>query len=286
MKAKTTTSRRTKASPQTPAVPDYGDLKSAGFEGTTQQDFVLPFLNVLQKNSPQVDEDDERHVEGAAAGDLLIPATGRLWKGKDGVVVVPVRTARLFEEWVVRDQGSGGGGYVGSHEVDSEAVTKARAAAGGRRVGKLPVPGTGHELVETFYVFCLVLDSAESVEPSCFAVIPFSSTKIGPYKRWMTSMRVVPGAPPLFAFRTLLRTKDQRNTKGSFKNVSAEPAVGKDWQECLIPRRLEDQQEDELHPILTAARELHDQITAGQITVERPSDGSHGGSETEEESAF
>ncbi len=66
---------------------DLEQYAGQGFENTTSQDLPTPFLNVLQSNSPQIDEDDERYVEGAKAGMFYNTAAGELFKTLVCVIV-------------------------------------------------------------------------------------------------------------------------------------------------------------------------------------------------------
>lgn len=196
------------------ATMDYGDLAGAGFQNQTQEDIGIPFLGILQGLSPQMET-----VEGAKLGKLINTITNDLYDGKTGVGFVPAVTQHVYVEWVPRDNG---GGFVGLHELDSEVVTKARAEGG--RFGKITLPN-GNELLETFYVYGLLVRPDGAVEQS---VIAFTSTKIKAYRGWMAKARlvqiVVPGKkpqnPPLFAHRFRLTTVKEKNKEGEYYNFS------------------------------------------------------------------
>lgn len=194
-----------------PVVHDYGDYAGAGFENQDRSDYSIPFLAVLQGLSPELET-----LEDAKPGHILNKVTQDVVPGKDGIVFVPCYTQHVYVEWVPKDAG---GGIVGTHELDSEVVAQARAAA---RVGKFTLPN-GNELVETFYVFGVLVGEDESTTQ---AVIAFTSTKIKKYKAWMTKARTVqmrlPDGrrinPPLFAHRYRLKTVKEKNAKGEFYN--------------------------------------------------------------------
>ena len=47
---------------------DMETQAGAGFEGATAEDFSIPFITILQKMSPQCDEDSDGYVDGAKPG--------------------------------------------------------------------------------------------------------------------------------------------------------------------------------------------------------------------------
>lgn len=194
-----------------PVVHDYGDYAGAGFEQQDRSDYSIPFLAVLQGLSPELET-----LENAKPGHILNKVTQDVFAGKEGLAFVPCYTQHVYVEWVPRDAG---GGIVGVHELDSPVVAQARANA---KVGKFMLEN-GNELIETFYVYGIVVGEDESTS---HAVIAFTSTKIKKYKAWMTKartiqMRLPDGRkinPPLFAHRYRLKTVKEKNAKGEFYN--------------------------------------------------------------------
>lgn len=196
----------------------YEEEAGAGFEGMTADEMIIPRITILQKMSPQVDEDKESYVDGAKAGKMINSVTGQLYE-KEGFNFIPVHRVHEFLEFVPRDQG---GGFQGSHSPDSQLVAKAREAAEGNW-GKLKVQegdGAGNDLIETFQVYGLVVEE-DMFYPS---VLSFSSSNIRVFKRWMTMARSVQlrgddghrFTPPLFAHVYRVSTQYQENAKGSW----------------------------------------------------------------------
>lgn len=215
---------------------DYGNDSGEGFEGTTASDLSIPFINILQSNSPEITDET---IPGASMGDLVNTVTKELTKGKDGFVFIPVHKEEAWVEWIPRDSG---GGLAGTHSPTSDLIQSIIAKNGG---SKIPPKGSdgkrvgfkngNNELVETFYVYGLVLsEDGNSVES--FAVLSFSSTKIKPYRDWMTSMYMLKGKPPLFANRARIKTEKQKNSSGTFANFSISPFAST-WAESLINPR-------------------------------------------------
>ena len=210
-----------KETPVATAVYDYGEDARVGFEGTKSTDLSVPFLQLLQANSPQVADDNP---PGSRAGMLFNTVTSKVSGAEN---FLPVHTVEMFVEWVARDQG---GGFVAAHEPSSDVVKEALAGEA-RPQGKIILP-SGNELIQTHYVYGLVLD-ADGTSSDGFAVIGFTSTKIKVYRDWKTAMYMLKGRPPIYAFRARISTVKQKNEHGTFFNFSVAP-LGATWTECLI----------------------------------------------------
>jgi hypothetical protein len=198
---------------------DFGDDAGKGYENQSSDDVQIPFLNVLQGLSPEVvDEDSD-----LKAGMIFNTVTQEAIKGSDGMVVIPVTTQHVFVEWVPRLKG---GGYVATHLPESPVVQKAKAEA--VKFGKYT---TGeNDLVETFYVYAL--DAATGN----YMIIPFTSTKIKPYKSWNSACKLfnhtaydIPKRPPMFAHRVSLTTEKESRPGGdsyNYRMTPLNPATG------------------------------------------------------------
>lgn len=182
----------------------------SGFEGMDASHFVIPYLGLLQPLSPQVLEAKEQYIPGAKPGMLYNSVTNRIFDGKQGVRFIPVHVQHQQVEWVPRDQG---GQLIARHEVDEPAVIDARQKF---PVGKAPF-GDGNELIETFYVYGLMIEPDGRFER---VVVSFKSTDINEYKKWMTKARsvqkIVEGrvvTPPLYShfFRMRSIAKNKNN---------------------------------------------------------------------------
>lgn len=244
---------------------DYGADVGAGFENQTNSDISIPFLSVLQSNSPQITE-----REDARPGMLLNTVTEELFSGKIGRLFVPALTKHVYVEWKPR---SAGGGMVAIHPVESEVAKK---AVTGGTFGKYKVGD--NDLVETFYMYGMLLN--EDSTPDIMAVISFSSTKIGVYKRANTKIRMfqLPQpdgrkvTPPLFAHRLRITSVSEKNAKGDYFNFDIQPAVNGSIKESLLPPG---------HPALEAARDCKIAVEsntakAAYETAEKPAAGNAG----------
>ena len=190
---------------------DYADYAGAGFENQTSDDYSIPFLQILQALSPQIQEN-----EALRQGMILNTVTGETFEGKVGIAFVPATTQHVYVEWKPRDAG---GGFVGIHEPSSDLI---RQCVANQAFGDYRTPD-GNELIETFYVYGVAIDSDENVSQ---AVLAFSSSKIKKYKGWMTKAKTIqlplPDGrripAPLFAHKYRLRTVSEKNNKGQFFN--------------------------------------------------------------------
>lgn len=225
----------------------YNDFLGEGFENQTQDDIAIPFINLLQSMSPEVQDGG---IDGAKPGMLINSVTQELYSE---IEFVPAFSKHVFVEWVPRDQG---GGIVATHNVDSELVRKVRVE---QEFGKYRTP-EGNDLIETFYLFGV---ASEDGNPLGMAVIAFTSTKIKSYKAAMTRLRTftIPQkdgrrvSPPMYAHLLKLSTKTQKNSKGTFYVPALTPAIENDVSKSLLPT-------SDIH--FQMARECYDLVKEGK----------------------
>lgn len=248
--AKTEAKNEVAVKDQNTALAEYGayaDYAGAGFENQTSDDYSIPFLQILQALSPQLQENDSLRQ-----GMILNTVTGEVWDGKKGIAFVPATTQHVYVEWKPRDAG---GGFVGIHEVNSELV---RACVSTQDFGDYKTPD-GNELIETFYVYGIAIDGDDN---SCEAVLAFSSSKIKKYKGWMTKAKTIqiplPDGrripAPLFAHRYRLKTVSEKNNKGQYFNWD----IAFDGANAVEARLLPD------NPVFQAAVGIKQLIEAGK----------------------
>lgn len=244
---KETRAEVTKTTASVPQSYDYGTDAGKGFENTKGSDLSIPFILVLQSNSPQV---ENSNPAGAAAGKLLNSVTLELADGETGVPFLPCYREDKFIEWIPR---TAGGGLVEMHAPESAIVKEAMGRAQSR-FGKLRTTG-GNDLVETHSVYGLTL-TEDGERPTGFAVVSCSSTKIKPFRNWFTNMYMVAGRPPLFAHRAVIRTVKQKNSKGVFYNFEFRPLRGSTLASMIDPRTQTE--------LLTAARQFREMVESGK----------------------
>jgi hypothetical protein len=202
----------------------------AGMENATEDSFAIPFLSVLQSNSPQVDEADGKFIEGAKAGMLYENVTGQLIDGKErGALIVPCHYKRVFLRWGPR--GGEGAGFKG--EIAPEVVADMRQKRQIVEVdGRLYVPlpdGTVNEkrcdrIVDTRNHYVLLVNEAEGTAVQ--ALLSLRSTQIKKSKALMSALASVrvqgpsgPYQPSMFASTVRVHTVPEKNDDGSWFGV-------------------------------------------------------------------
>lgn len=227
----------------------YEAYAGQGLDDLSTEDKGLPFFEVLQPLSPEVDD-----IPGAVAGMIINKATKELY---DTIRFVPACRAHVYTEWVPRDDG---GGLVAQHELTSPVVADARSK---QRVGKFILPN-GNELIETFYLYGLVLDENDNPTP---AVISFTSTKIAAYKQLTTRadslmFRTADGRKlkfPWFAHTWKLGTEKKKKDKYTwFTWTVAFDGVNDKAEEARLPAD---------HPAVALASDIVSSMKAGALKV-------------------
>jgi hypothetical protein len=230
----------------------------AGMEGATSDSFAIPFLSVLQKGSPTVDEALPTYVEGHKAGMFYENVTGRTFDGKAGVTIVPCAYRRVFLRW--GPKGVEGSGFKG--EILPEQVAQLRAD--GKIVdldGRLyfPLPdGTVNDKkcdrvadVRNHYVLLVDRENGGWTQ----ALLSLGSTQIKKSKMLMSALASVKfkGAagmftPPTFANVVTATSIGESNDKGTWHGVKFELAGKVDRAE-----------------VYAAAKAFHASVSAGLV---------------------
>ena len=206
---------------------DYSQYAGKSMEDIGQDEAGMPFLKILQAQSPEV-IGPQGKIEGAGAGLLMNTATQEL---SESIRFAPAIRQHVFVEWRPRKEG---GGIVNVHAVNSPIVAAAKAAS--TEFGKYKTEA-GNDLVETFYVFGHVLDADNNVTGGI--VVPFSSTGIKKYKKQFISrirMFTVNGVnPPMFAHTVVITSETETNDSGTWSNYKIAFANDNNVEASLLP---------------------------------------------------
>lgn len=215
-----------------PAI-DFAADSGGGMEGAGQESFAIPFLQVLQKGSPQVDEASGVAIEGAKSGMLYDTVTGKLFDGKAaGVLFVPCAYKRVFIHWGPRE--GAGGGFKG--ELTGDAIAQMRAAGKivefeGRLYAPLPDGSVNEKKCDRFsdtrnHYGMLVDEETGAYTP---VLLSLTSTQIKKSKMLMSLLAGVKlkGAagyftPPTYANQIRVTTVPESNDKGTWHGVRFE----------------------------------------------------------------
>lgn len=194
---------------------NYGSHgRGTGLEDADRDSFAIPFIQVLQKMSPQLDRNNAAFIDGAAEGDFLNTASLEVYDGQEGILVAPVKFKRSFTAWIIREKG---GGFKGEYAVDDPVVMTTQADAKNRNI----LPGTEIQLVDTRLHGCILL-SGDVPTP---ALLSLTSTQIKKSKRWNSyqSERSQKDDKPIFAHVYRITTIPEHNDQGSWMGVQIDP---------------------------------------------------------------
>ena len=184
-----------------------------GNEFVTARDTKLPILKILYSNSPVLDESDGKFNDKARQGDIYNEITGNLYKGKDGVLVVPCLYVNTFNEW--KDRGDSPGRPIAIHR-DYDIMRKTSRSDDGK--DRLE---NGNYVEDTGNHFVYILD--KNYAPVETALITMKSTQKKKSKLWnsMLQSRRVKGSngffcPPSWSQVYKLTTTKESNSQNSW----------------------------------------------------------------------
>lgn len=207
-----------KESAQLPAGMSMDDLladSGAGTSDMSMDDIAVPYLYILQSNSPQVNADHELYVQGAAAGMFYNNVSGEVYDGRTtGLKVIPCAYERKYVEWIDRD--SGGGGYVADHDIDSGILSETKPNEKG-----IPILGNGHLIIETAYHYVYMFNPHTSVWEEI--IIPMKSTFLKKSRRWNKTLMttLIPGTTnraPRWLYPYQLKTVKESKNNNTWSN--------------------------------------------------------------------
>lgn len=248
---------------------DYSQDAGLGMEGTDKSSFAIPFIAILQGQSPQIET-----VEGAKPGLFINTVTNQLFKE---MYVIPCAYQRRFLRWAPREEG---GGYRGDYSPVDVELGKVEGAAlndeGRYMIGK-------DELKDTRNHFVLAQSATGGFQR---ALISLSSTQIKKSKRWMSQiqgieMKDAKGKtfnPASFMFMYKLSTVKEENNKGSWYGLLVELVMMQHPTETVehpsvkdmrVPRMVPRPVGDELYLL---GKAFHQNVVKGEIEIAPPQD--------------
>ena len=197
-------------------LPANFNLEEAAGEGQeyiSARDVKLPILKILYANSPVLDESDGKYIASAKQGDIYNEVTGSLWKGKEGIVVVPCLYINTFNEW--KDKGDSPGRPIKIH-TDPSIMSDTKRSEDNK--DRLP---NGNYVEDTGNHFVFILD--KNYLPQEQSLIAMKSTQKKKSKTWNSMMqtRRMPGKkgyfrPPTWATTYRLTTTKESNSQNSW----------------------------------------------------------------------
>tara|TARA_E500000331_G_scaffold236656_1_gene226954 strand:- start:5555 stop:6325 length:771 start_codon:yes stop_codon:yes gene_type:complete len=137
-----------------------------GAEEIKSDDVSTPILKILHQLSPECNERDAKHVEGAKPGMIYASGFGKLIEGKEGLEIIVAHSQTRYPEW--QERGDSASAPVGTHlEIPADATEE--------RNGRYRLPN-GNYVEKTAYFYVLAIVDKE-LKP---AVIPMRSSNLSP----------------------------------------------------------------------------------------------------------
>jgi len=168
-----------KKSAPLPSTIDLEASAGQGSEYVTARDTKLPILKILYASSEVLDEGSGKYIPTAKQGDIYNDTTGNLYKGKDGIIVVPCLYINTFNEW--KDRGDSKGRPVGIH-LDPAVLRETKRGEDNK--DRLP---NGNYIEDTGNHFVYILD--KDYNPVETALIAMKSTQKKKSKTWNSMMQ-------------------------------------------------------------------------------------------------
>lgn len=225
----------------------------SGLEGIRSDDLAIPFLGIIQSNSPQRKKSDGAYIQGADEGMVFNNVTNELFKEDEGVWLIPAHFESKMVHWRPREEG---GGFLGTYDPD-DPILKDTTRDGAKE--KL---ADGTYFVKTSQFYCIQVYPDGNYKR---VVLPMASTQLKKSRRWNTMMmeqtRVHPKTgrrftPPSFATKYHLATQPEENDRGSWYG----------WR-ILEAKPLDLEQEYDLYQ---AAKQFKESITKGDVQTSTP----------------
>lgn len=177
----------------------------------------IPFLQILQSNSPQVKPGESKYIQGAQMSMLYNTVTNSVYEAiKKGVTAVPCYHYATIIQWRLREKG---GGFIKDLGlvVGQQLLSKTHKDEKGREV----LPDNETHLVLTEVYFLLLIDGDGGVHQM---MCTMTSTQLKKARNWnsriMNKKVDVPGQgpvqAPMFFYSYLLKTCSESNAKGSW----------------------------------------------------------------------
>ena len=198
------------------AIIDYSAQAGHGMDNISNNDLQIPFLQIIQTNSPEVDKTstnyENKGIKGASAGDIFNTVSREVLAdfGKP-LNVIPVNYNKAWVEWVPREEG---GGMV---KVHNDADILRETTKNEKYKDVLP---NGNIIETTAYHYVLYSHNDNWVQ----ALISMQATQLKHSRAWLskiTSIRMkkedgTSFVPPMFSHSYNLYAVTESNKYGSW----------------------------------------------------------------------
>lgn len=188
---------------------DFGDDVGKGFEGAGREAYAIPFLAILQSNSPQCKKSEGAYIKGAEEGMFFNTVANEVYSGEEGILVIPAAFQQTYVEWGTREKG---GGFIQEHDylAGGSLIKNTRRDDKNRNI-----LSNGHQLNDTRNHYLLYQDSDGHWQP---ILMSLTSTGIKFSRNWMTTMQRLAQnhRAPMYGLVFRMTTEAHSNDKGSW----------------------------------------------------------------------
>lgn len=190
---------------------DFSTDAGSGFEEMDSDCFAIPFLTLLQKMSPQCDEMEGSYIEGAKSGDFFNTASGKIYKGKDGILIIPCAFVHKYNLWVPNR-----GGYRGS-VTPLEYMKMSKETRTNDKGKREEFDQDGNVITNTMEHYVLIVNPDGTTEP---ALLTMTSTQLKKSKKWNTLAQAICGTTkPSYSQMYRLTSVPESNDFGSWAGI-------------------------------------------------------------------
>ncbi len=213
-----------------------------GLEGTDLNSFAIPFLTIIHRQSPQVDEDDPEYIPGAIPGMFRNSVTNEVFSGKaiknkendhvgGGVIFLPCAFQRRFLKWGPRSTGSAfKGEFLPETVIEMQASGEVVGCEGTLDLFFPTKDGEIHaekcdKLVDVRNHFGLLIHPETNEWMDVLLCLKRTQIKRSKQLASLVSSVKVPGlhgkiTPPTWVNRVRLNTIPESNAKGSWHGIT------------------------------------------------------------------
>ena len=243
---------------------DFSGYGAAGFEDITGADLKIPFLKVLQTNTPVCNKRGDDYVPDAEPGKILLTIPETLFDGETGCMFVPAAIQHIYSEQVPFEKGKG---FKGVHAVDAPEVLRSiaayRATEDGKKKPLAKYPnidnGGATEFIETWQVFGIVVNEETNLPLGAFS-LAIKGKGISPFKNWLTPVHQYrhrgTQQVPLYAHVVRLTTYLDTMDNKEFFVPKFSPAFNRQVKDSLVGPGT---------ALFERAKELHNIVLSGRV---------------------
>lgn len=221
-------------------------LSGQGFEEADRDAYAIPFLRLIQSNSPQCDENEAAYIEGAKPGMLFNTITNKLY-GRQ-ISIISLHYGRSFIEWKPNR-----GGFVKDHGGNPAILDRIVEIDDKNN----SILDNGNVIQDTRNHFLLIADDLDAGP----IILSLTSTGVKHSRKWMTLMNnlKIPGSKkqaPMFAGVWSMSSVMNQNDDGKWYQIGDKSMTAIEMHRWVNKEELEAAQ---------AAREL---VTSGEAKAD------------------